>query len=473
MVSPIDLQSHFSIEELKAAFLRLEEARTDKFDTSNIRVPMGADGIEYKDFKKNLDRNLREISTAVLRGSYTFYPLRQVDIPKDKKDKSKGTRTLSIARIRDVLVQKQLYRALYDRTQDWFGIPKYDRVSVAYRRKKSAHDAIRDIWRDYRRGYRFALDADIEKFFDKLNHNYLMSVVDRLLGPETHERQLIWRYINTRYICHSEYKDIVWQSYFMQHKPPKPQRRTEGVPQGGVLSGMLANLYLHEFDKWIVDDLGHNTQLRYYRYADDFVILTKSMSEAEMIYEPVRQKLNEMHLTIHALDSGKTRLVEIPKHKLEFLGFRITAHHIQVKPANICRFKERFSESIKRIEKHTTEDPEKRVAELVKYYSNSKIIGPPDDCPICHMPRRRYNWISFFAPVITDMRQLHALDVWMRKETERYVFRQHQIKVKNRKALIKHNMTSLIKEYRRYKRGQFCQCEPEDHPDVIDVGTDA
>lgn len=472
MPALVDLEHHFSVQELRKAFEQLEEAKRDKFRDWVVKIPTGADGIEYADFKRNLERNLREISKSVLSGKYIFYPLRQVDIPKDPKYPTKGTRTLSVARIRDILVQKQLYKALYERTEEWFQVKPLDSVSLAYRKGKSAHDAIQGIWRNFHDGFVYALDADLCQFFDTLNHDYLLRQVDTLLDPASIERKLIFRYIKTRYVNYAEYSHldkIERKRYFMKHKPPNPQRRTQGVPQGGVLSGMLANLYLHEFDKWVVEILGKHFALRYYRYADDFVILTRTEADANAIYEPVEAKLHEIHLSMHPVGSDKTRIVYIPIDKLEFLGFRITSKHIQVKPKNVTRFKESFRKSIKRLEKHETTDPEKLIAEIVKYYTNSKVLGPPDDCSKCGLPRRRYNWISFFAPVITDTIQLHQLDVWMRREIEQYLFRRFGVKVKNRQQLLDKGMNSLLREYWRYRRKRFCVCEGDEHSILIET----
>lgn len=478
----VDLQYHFSEAALREAWDALIEAKTDKYDGKTIKMSMGADGITFQDFRQNLPRNIREISHKVLHGEYFFYPLREVKIPKDPKDASRGERPLRIARIRDTLVQKKLYDALYDDIETLFG-GKLDDVSVAYRRGKSAHHAIQGIWHSYREdGYEYALDADIQKFFDKINHAYLMQKVDGLLvepgqaAEDVIERQLIWRYIRTPFVPYDTYRHMSskqWRKHFMENRPEVPQEQLEGerlgIPQGGVLSGMLANLYLHEFDLWVMDELGRDFDLRYFRYADDFVVLTKSREDAEAIADPISEKLDAMHLAMHPLGSDKTRIAHIPSDKLDFLGFRITEHHVQVKPKNIQRFKDRFRTSIRRISTHKTEDHEKRIKQVVEYYVNSKILGPPDVCEACELPRRQYNWVSFFAPVITDMNQLHDLDVWMRRTLYDYMWETHGVRIKNKNHLTGYGMTTLIEQYRRYKKRKFCICQPEQTSEYIEV----
>ena len=468
MPMPINMEVYFSENALREAFNTYVKTKRDRIHSDIIKIPIGADGITYEDFQKNIDRNIREISSAVLQGKYFFYPLRQIDIDKDERDPSRGKRTLSIGRIRDTLVQKQLYQALIDPTETWFKKKHLDRVSLAYRPSKSVHHAIRGIWRDFQKGYNYALDADIKQFFDTLDHQYLLSVVDSLVEPSSIERKLIFRYIKTSYVKYSEYEHLdirQRKTLFASKKPPNPQLRKRGIPQGGVLSGMLANLYLHNFDRWIVEVLGRVYQLRYYRYADDFVILTKNEADAKELYDHTSNKLSEIHLCMHDLESAKTRIVHIPTDSLDFLGFRITDKHIQVKPQNIKRFKSNFKKSIKRIQKHTTVDPKAIIAEIIKYYAASKVLGPSDKCESCGLPKRPRNWISFFAPVVTDTRQLHHLDVWMRREIERYMFRRFKIRIKNRQTLLKAQMPSLLQEYWKYKKTSFCKCEFGSHRD--------
>ncbi len=464
---PIDLEYYFNEKALHNSWESLKKAKTDLLDNGKVKIPTGADGITFEDFQNNIHRNIREISLNVLKGTYHFYPLREVKIPKDRNDLSKGERPLRIARIRDMIVQKQLYNALYDTVEELFSIPALDNVSAAYRRHRSVHYAIRGInWFFHKEDYAFALDADIESFFDTIDHNLLMEKVDSLLGKNTIERQLIWRYIRTPYVPYEKYKHLSLQDrekFFMKHSPPIPRELIEGrklgIPQGGVLSGMLANLYLHEFDHWVIENLGARFNIRYFRYADDFVILTKTESDAQAIALPVSDKLNLMALKMHPVGLGKTRIVNIPLNNLDFLGFRITADHVRVKPRNIQRFKNRFRESIQRLYSHTTEDKEKLLQEVIKYYVNSKLKGVADTCEICSLPRKHRNWISFFAPVITDIGQLHKLDVWIRRVLNGFMWDSFKVRIKGKNHLREYGMTSLVEEYRRYKDKKYCRCE--------------
>jgi RNA-directed DNA polymerase len=163
MTTSIDLEPFFSADAIKAAYVRYKESKTDRFRSDRIRIPMGADGITWEDFECNLDRNAHNISRRVLNGSYQFYPFREKDVEKP----GGGVRILSIAGVRDALVQRQLYEALYESAEAMFAQPGLDQVSFAYRRGKSAPYAVRCIWQAYKSdGYGYAFDADICKLFD-------------------------------------------------------------------------------------------------------------------------------------------------------------------------------------------------------------------------------------------------------------------------------------------------------------------
>ena len=245
---------------------------------------------------------------------------------------------------------------------------------------------------------------------------------------------------------------------------PRRHRRTAGVPQGGVLSGMLANLYLNAFDEWVLHTLNEEIPLRYFRYADDLVALTQTEEEAHQAFEKIERKLaNKFKLTVHPIGT-KSQIRNIKTGGIEFVGFQITHKHIRVRPQNIVKFQKHFEWSIGRIKKHGTSDQEKRLEELIRYYLNSIIHGPPDNCQNCGKANRRYNWMSFFAPVITDLRQIRKLDGWIRKTVNRYMFEQYGTRIRNKRHLQSKELGSLMQEYNRCKGLRFCRCD-DDCPD--------
>ena len=187
---------------------------------------------------------------------------------------------------------------------------------------------------------------------------------------------------------------------------------------------MLANLYLHEFDKWVVEKLGADFDLHHIRYADDFVILVKEREEAEALMEIVCKKLSDDILVKMHTDPEKTKISEIPEGELEFVGFNFTKNHIRVKLSNIKRFKNRFLDKLhsETLYKSNSYSWEPRLKIAIKYCVNPRIIGvEPELCPICGLLKSsKRSWIAFFAQAVTDMKQLKQLDRWMRKQVCRY-----------------------------------------------------
>lgn len=222
MTTVIDLEPFFTVEAIKAAYTKYKESKTDRYKPDQIRIPMGADGVTGKNFERNLDHNARNISRRVLNGTYQFYPFREKNVQKPNG----GERVLSIAGVRDVLVQHQLYEALYKSAEAMFAQPGLDQVSFAYRKGKSAPCAALHIWQAYRRsGHGYALDADIQKFFDTLDHERLMALVDNWIGRDTIAGKLLWRYIRTDRVPYDKYPhDPDWKKFFMTKKPNREHR---------------------------------------------------------------------------------------------------------------------------------------------------------------------------------------------------------------------------------------------------------
>ena len=465
MAIPIDLERFFSPDDIKGAYARYKAAKTDRFRKDKIGIPMGADGVRWWDFERQLDRNARNISRRVLNSSYQFYPFRERDLGKP----GGGVRTLSIAGVRDALVQHQLYEALYESAEAMFAQPKLEDVSFAYRKGKSAPQAACRIWQAYSRdGYGYALDADISKFFDTLDHGRLMQLVDAWVGRGTTAGIMLWRYIRTDRVPHKSYPhDAGWERYFMKKKPHREPRR-QGVPQGGVLSGMIANLYLHEFDLWVLQELSRQFDVRYFRYADDFVVLTHTEKDARDLFPPVAQTLGgTFRLKIHPLGDSldsKTKVSVIADGDLTFVGFQFTQDRVRAKPENVRRFKTRF---VTALHKEPSLDSRYRhwtvrLRLTIDWCVNPKIQGPPPRlCAACGLPKdRRRSWMAFFATAVTDEDQLRQLDRWMRRQVSKYFRDKYRVRL-GRKELREAGMKTLVGEHYRAREAaeQLCQCE--------------
>jgi len=258
----------------------------------------GVDGTSIDKFEGRLSKNLYKLWNRMSSGSYFPAAVRRVEIPK--KDGSK--RPLGIPTIFDRIAQ-EVVRARLDETLD----PIFHEDSYGYRKGKSAIDAVatsrRRNW-----NYDWVLDVDIQKFFDTIDHTLLMKAVYQHCKEK-------WMII---YIER-------WLNAPVEYEDGRQETNEKGTPQGGVVSPLLANLFLHyAFDKWLVREY---PSVKFERYADDIVIHCPSESESEELKESLRQRLLECGLSLHP---EKTKVVyckdssrkgDYPNISYTFLGY--------------------------------------------------------------------------------------------------------------------------------------------------------
>ena len=246
----------------------------------------GIDGITVKRFPDYFRPRWPKIKQALLQGYYIPKPVKRVEIPK----KSGGTRKLGVPTVLDRVIQQamaQVLGSMFD--------PGFSEASFGFRPNRSAHGAIKRIHGYVKSGYRFAVDVDIEKFFDNVNHDILMKQVSRNVHDKS-VLKLIGRYLRAGVLE----KD--------GSRSPSPV----GTPQGGPLSPLLSNILLHELDVEL-----ERKQQCFARYADDFVIVTKSKDEGEVMMKEVTAFLDrKLRLTVNS-----TKSAVVPVDKCEFLSF--------------------------------------------------------------------------------------------------------------------------------------------------------
>lgn len=245
----------------------------------------GIDGVSAEQYQAALDANLRSLLERFHAGSYRAPAVRRVHIPKGDGEK---TRPIGIPTVEDKVLQRavsMVLEAVYE--QDFLA------CSYGFRPGRSAHQALEALWQglmDVRGGW--VLDIDIQRFFDTLDHRHLRAFLDQRV------RDGVLRRAIDKWL-----KAGVMEAGLIE-------RPTEGTPQGGVISPLLANIYLHEvLDVWFETEvkprLSGRAQL--IRYADDAVLVFSSERDARRVLEVLPKRLGRYGLVLHP---EKTRLVE-------------------------------------------------------------------------------------------------------------------------------------------------------------------
>lgn len=215
----------------------------------------GVDKMEVESLKDYLVRHKDELITSIEKGKYRPNPVRRVEIPKDNGSK----RQLGIPTVVDRVIQQAITQVLVPVYE-----PQFSGHSYGFRPRRNAHQALRKCQKNINEGYEWAVEMDLEKFFDTVSHSKLIEVLSRTI-KDGRVISLIHKYLRAGIV-------------FGDNLTPSE----EGVPQGGPLSPILSNIMLNELDKEL-EHRGH----KFVRYADDIVILCKSRRSAERTLESI------------------------------------------------------------------------------------------------------------------------------------------------------------------------------------------
>jgi len=268
-----------------------------------VKSNQGAAGVDKESldvFQADVSNNLYVLWNRMSSGSYYPKPVRSVSIPKGNGKK----RVLGIPTVSDRVAQQVIKDYLEPRLEAEFAEQSY-----GYRPLKSAHQAVTAVQENVRQ-YAWVIDMDIKSFFDEVDHELLMKAVERHV-PETWVKMYIRRWL---------------ESPAQQPDGILIQKEGRGTPQGGVISPLLANLFLHYvLDKWLGK---HYPGIAFVRYADDIVIHCHAETEANQMLDAIRVRLTECKLR---LSEEKTRMVYCQDYrrprkkdygkKFDFLGF--------------------------------------------------------------------------------------------------------------------------------------------------------
>jgi RNA-directed DNA polymerase len=274
----------------------------------------GVDGVTVAEFKDWLKVHWPSVKRALLEGRYLPRPVRGVDIPKP----SGGVRTLGVPTLVDRLIQQAVHQVL----QPLFE-PTFSDGSYGFRPKRTAHQAERRAHSYIREGKRWVVDLDLEKFFDRVNHDVLMERVARRVS-DARVLKLIRRFL---------------EAGMMREGLVEP--RTQGAPQGGPLSPLLSNILLTDLDREL-----ERRKLSFCRYADDCNIYVHSRVAGERVMRGIRAFLEEvLHLRVNSTKSAVARPWE-----RKFLGYSFTAlreSRLRIAPESVRRLTERVRELLR------------------------------------------------------------------------------------------------------------------------------
>ena len=274
----------------------------------------GIDGMTVKGLRDYLRANWPTIRQRLLEGRYRPKPVRRILIPKP----TGGMRQLGIPTVLDRLIQQALLQILQP---EWDAT--FSEYSFGFRPHRSAHQAIVQAQRHIRTGHTWVVDMDLERFFDRVNHNKLMSLVSQRV-KDRRLLTLIRRYLQGGALVDDAYHASI-----------------EGVPQGGPLSPLLANLLLDGLDREL-ESRGH----RFVRYADDCNIYVRSRRAGHRVLKSLTRFLSQrLNLQVN---EGKSAVDRPWKRK--FLGFSFTRrdHRRKVSLSAIKRLKDRVREVTRR-----------------------------------------------------------------------------------------------------------------------------
>ena len=305
-----DVTQHFSLQPSfsENLFERTLQRENIQAAWKRVRANKGAagiDGMTIEEFPDWVRSGQWERVTQELRsGIYKPDPVRRVEIEKPDG----GTRQLGIPTIKDRVIQQaiaQILTPIFD--------PTFSNNSFGFRPNRNGQQAAKQVQSIIKEGRRFAVDVDLSKFFDRVNHDLLMTHLSYKL-KDKELLKLIAKYLRA---------GIMDRRHFVESR--------EGVPQGGPLSPLLANIMLDPLDKEL-ERRGH----KFARYADDFTILVKSKRAGERVLHSISNYLERRLKLI--VNSDKSRVVKTSESK--FLGFTFRSGRIQIHPKTLHRFKE-------------------------------------------------------------------------------------------------------------------------------------
>ena len=326
----------------------------------------GNDGKTVEELRPYLREHWLEIRKTLDEQTYKPQPVRRVEIPKPDG----GVRLLGIPGVMDRFLQQAIAQALTLLFE-----PIFSPHSYGFRPGRSAHDAVKQAQEYVQTGYEWAVDIDLEKFFDRVNHDMLMARVARVV-KDKRVLKLIRAYLNSGVMV----AGVVIGT-------------DEGTPQGGPLSPLLSNIMLDDLDKEL-EKRGH----KFVRYADDCNIYVKTQRAGERVMESVKAFLEQkLKLKVNPKKSKVDRA-----SRVKYLGFSFFKRKGEVLIRVANRSRERFCEKLRRLTKRTRSGKLEDVIQEINRYT--------------------MGWIGYYRLANTPS-VLEGLDSWIRRRLRQMVWK--------------------------------------------------
>lgn len=344
----------------------------------------GVDQMTVEQLRAYLREHWSRIKEELLAGDYQPQPVRKVEIPKAG---GQGMRMLGIPTVVDRLIQQALHQVLSPLFE-----PSFSETSYGFRPRRSAQQAVLKAREYVREGRRWVVDLDLEKFFDRVNHDVLMSRLARRIEDKRVLR-LIRRYL---------------QAGMMSNGLATARR--EGTPQGGPLSPLLSNILLDELDKEL-ERRGH----QFCRYADDCNIYVRSRSAGARVMKSLTKFLERrLRLKVNAEKSAVARPWE-----RKFLGYSLTWHHqarLKVAASSVQRLKEKLREIFRR-------GKGRKLARLIEAELTPLLRG----------------WMNYFR--LAEVKGIfEELDSWIRRKLRGLIWRRWKRPYTRAKSLMQRGL---------------------------------
>jgi len=332
---------------------------------SNRGVP-GIDGMTVEELRPHLINHWIEIREALNGGWYRPSPVRRVGIPKAEG----GERQLGIPTVLDRFIQQAVAQVLTPLFE-----PHFSPHSYGFRPGRSAHDAMKQAQAHMQDGYDWVVDIDLERFFDRVNHDMLMARVARVV-KDKRVLKLIRAYLESGVMVNG----VVVET-------------EEGTPQGGPLSPLLSNIMLDDLDKEL-EERGH----KFVRYADDCNVYVKTRRAGERVMGSVVQFLEKkLKLKVNRQKSKVDRA-----SRVKFLGFSFYKYRGEVRIRVATRLLQRFRQRLRRLTRRTRSG---KVEDIIREV-NQYLRG----------------WIGYFRLADTPS-VFEDLDSWIRRRLRQMVWK--------------------------------------------------